>query len=128
MKEHHEKHYDHHPAPPEALQQRRLTPAQNKVREIRTKAIESLLADKELVTPDSLDAVLNTYENDLGPLNGAKVVAHAWVDPAYKARLLKDGTVAIAELGFGGLQGEHLVVIENTPSVHNVIVCTLCSC
>ncbi|MBI3301203.1 MAG: nitrile hydratase subunit alpha, partial [Deltaproteobacteria bacterium] len=88
----------------------------------------SLLTEKGLVTPDNLDAVINTYEHDLGPLNGARVVARAWLDPAYKERLLKDGTAAIAELGFGGLQGEHLVVVESTPSVHNVIVCTLCSC
>ena len=68
------------------------------------------------------------YENDIGPMNGAKVVARAWVDPAYKERLLKDGTAAIAELGFGGMQGEHMVVVENTSQVHNVVVCTLCSC
>jgi nitrile hydratase len=127
MNDQHDKEHDHHTAasgtPP-----RRLTPAQNKVREIRAKAIESLLTEKGLVTPESLDAVINAYENDLGPLNGAKVVARAWVDPAYKERLLKDGTAAIAELGFGGLQGEHLVVEESTSSVHNVVVCTLCSC
>lgn len=107
---------------------RRLTAAENKVREIRTKAIESLLLEKELVTPERLDAVIKTYESDLGPLNGAKVVAHAWVDPAYKERLLKDGAAAIAELGFTGLQGERLVVLENKPSVHNVVACVLCSC
>jgi nitrile hydratase len=107
---------------------RRLTRAENKVREIRTKAIESLLMDKGLVTSEQLDTVINAYENDIGPLNGARVVAHAWTDPAYKERLLLDGTAAIAELGFGGLQGERLVVVENTPTVHNVIVCTLCSC
>ncbi len=107
---------------------RRLTPAENKVREIRSKAIESLLLEKGLVTPERLDAVINTYERDIGPLNGAKVVARAWVDPAYKERLLKDGAAAIAELGFGGLQGERLVVVENTPQVHNVVACVLCSC
>ena len=107
---------------------RRLTAAENKVREIRTKAIESLLLEKELVTPERLDAVIKTYENDLGPLKGAKVVAHAWVDPAYKERLLKDGTAAVAELGFTGLQGERLVVLENKPDVHNVVACVLCSC
>jgi nitrile hydratase len=105
-----------------------LTPAENRLREIRTKAIESLLLEKDLVTADSLDAVLNSYENDMGPLNGAKVVARAWTDPTYKERLLKDGTAAVAELGFGGLQGEHLVVVENTPAVHNVVACVLCSC
>jgi len=127
MNDQHNKEHDHHTAA-SAIPPRRLTPTQNKIREIRSKAIESLLTEKGLVTPDRLDAVINTYENDLGPLNGAKVVAHAWVDPAYKERLLKDGTAAIAELGFGGLQGERLVVVENTPSIHNVIVCTLCSC
>ena len=71
---------------------------------------------------------MSAYESDIGPLNGARVVARAWVDPEYKRRLLEDGTSAIAELGFGGLQGEHMVVVENTPSVHNVVVCTLCSC
>ncbi len=112
----------------EILPPRRLTPAENKVREIRTKAIESLLTDKGLVTPEQLDAVINAYENDIGPLNGARVVARAWTDPAYKERLVKDGTAAIAELRFGGVQGERLLVVENTPTVHNVIVCTLCSC
>lgn len=128
MNDQHGKEHDHPSGESEAPQQRRLTPAQNKVREIRTKAIESLLTDKGLVAPDRLDAVINAYENDIGPLNGAKVVARAWADPAYKERLLKNGTAAIAELGFSGLQGEHLVVVEDTPSVHNVIVCTLCSC
>ncbi len=127
MTDQHDKEHDHHTAA-SAIPPRRLTPAQNKVREIRAKAIESLLTEKGLVTPESLDAVINASANDLGPLNGAKVVARAWVDPAYKERLLKDGTAAIAELGFGGLQGEHLVVEESMPSVHNVVVCTLCSC
>lgn len=107
---------------------RRLTAAENKAREIRTKAIESLLLEKELATPERLDTVLKAYENDLGPLNGAKVVARAWVDPAYKERLLKDGTAAVAELGFTGLQGERLVVLENKPGAHNVVACVLCSC
>src|SRR5215510_11622683 len=127
MNDQHNKEHDHHTAA-SAIPPRRLTPTQNKVREIRSKVIESLLTEKGLVTPDRLDAVINTYENDLGPLNGAKVVAHAWVDPAYKERLLKDGTAAIAELGFTGLQGERLVVVENTADIHNVIVCRLCSC
>ena len=118
----------HHEAESVTTPPRQLTPAENRLREIRTKAIESILLEKGLVTPDSLDAVLNAYENDIGPLNGAQVVARAWVDPAYKERLLKDGTAAIAELGFGGLQGEHLVVVENTPSIHNVVACVLCSC
>ena len=118
----------HHDAESVTAPPRQLTPAENRLREIRTKAIEALLLEKDLVTADSLDAVLTAYENDIGPLNGAKVVARAWVDAAYKERLLKDGTVAIAELGFRGLQGEHLVVVENTPIVHNVVACVLCSC
>ena len=107
---------------------RRLTPAENKLREVRTKAIESLLLEKDLLTPERLDAVIKTYEDDLGPLNGVKVVARAWVDPAYKERLLKDGAAAVAELGFTGLQGERLVVLENKPGAHNVVACVLCSC
>jgi nitrile hydratase len=95
---------------------------------LRTKALESLLVEKGLISTDVIDTVIRTYEQDIGPLNGAKVVAHAWVDPAYKQRLLENGTAAIAELGFGGRQGVDMVVLENTPTVHNVVVCTLCSC
>ena len=105
----------HHPAP--------LSPV-----EARARALEELLTEKGIVQPDALDAVVAAYERDIGPMNGAKVVARAWVDPEYKRRLLADGTAAIAELGFGGPEGEHLVVVENTPTVHNVVVCTLCSC
>jgi nitrile hydratase len=94
----------------------------------RVNAIESLLVEKGLITSDVVDAVVETYERDVGPLNGAKVVARAWVDGAFRGRLLDDGTQAIGELGFGGAEGEHLVVLENTPDVHNVVVCTLCSC
>jgi nitrile hydratase subunit alpha len=94
----------------------------------RVTAIESLLVEKGLITSDVVDAVVETYERDVGPLNGAKVVARAWVDGAFRERLLDDGTQAIGELGFGGAEGEHLVVLENTPAVHNVVVCTLCSC
>ncbi len=96
--------------------------------ERRVTAIESLLVEKGLITSDVVDAVVETYERDVGPLNGAQVVARAWVDAAYRERLLDDGTQAIGELGFGGAEGEHLVVLENTPAVHNVVVCTLCSC
>jgi len=96
--------------------------------EHRVKAIESLLIEAGLVSTDALDAVVEKYEKEIGPRNGAKVVARAWVDPEYKKRLLENGTAAIAELGFTGLQGEHIVVVENTPKVHNVVVCTLCSC
>jgi nitrile hydratase len=95
---------------------------------LRAKAIESLLVEKGLIATDVIDRVVATYEKEVGPLNGAKVVARAWTDPEYRRRLLKNGTAAIAELGFGGLQGEHMMVVENTPSVHNVICCTLCSC
>ena len=94
----------------------------------RVTAIESLLVEKGLITSDVVDAVVETYVRDVGPLNGAKVVARAWVDGDYRERLLDDGTQAIGELGFGGAEGEHLVVLENTPAVHNVVVCTLCSC
>lgn len=95
---------------------------------LRVKALESLLVEKGLVDPAALDALIDTYEHKVGPRNGARVVARAWVDPAYKRRLLSDATAAIAELGFTGRQGEHLVVVENTPQVHNLVVCTLCSC
>jgi nitrile hydratase subunit alpha len=95
---------------------------------LRVAALESLLVEKGLVDPAALDALVETYEHRIGPRNGAKVVARAWVDPAYRARLLTDATAAIAELGFGGLQGEHMVAVENTPQVHNLVVCTLCSC
>ncbi|WP_434115595.1 nitrile hydratase subunit alpha [Paraburkholderia caffeinilytica] len=95
---------------------------------LRVKALESLLTEKGLVDPAALDELIDTYEHRIGPRNGAKVVAKAWADPAYKARLLADGTAAIAELGFTGVQGEDMLVVENTPSVHNVMVCTLCSC
>ena len=95
---------------------------------LRAKAIESLLVEKGLITADVIDRVVAMYEKEVGPLNGARVIARAWTDPAYKRRLLKDATAAIAELGFGGIQGEHMMVVENTPAVHNVICCTLCSC
>jgi nitrile hydratase len=95
---------------------------------IRVRAIEAILAEKGLVDPKAVDALVDTYENKIGPRNGAKVVARAWTDPEYKARLLTDATAAINEFGFSGLQGEDMVVVENTPAVHNLIVCTLCSC
>jgi nitrile hydratase len=95
---------------------------------LRVKALESLLVEKGLVDPQALDAIIETYEHQIGPHNGAQIVARAWVDPAYKERLLKDGTSAIAELGFGGPQGARIVVVENTEHVHNLVVCTLCSC
>ena len=95
---------------------------------LRVKSLESLLVDKGLIDRKALDALIDTYEHKIGPRNGARVVARAWVDPAYKERLTKDADAAIAELGYGGMQGEHMVVVENTPTVHNMIVCTLCSC
>ena len=95
---------------------------------LRTRALESLLVDKGLVDPGAVDEIIELFEKRIGPRNGAKVVAHAWADPAYKKRLLEDGSKAIAELGFTGLQGEDMFVLENTSSVHNVVVCTLCSC
>src|ERR1700733_4496033 len=95
---------------------------------LRVKALESLLVEKGLVDPAALDALVDTYEHKVGPRNGAKVVARAWIDGAYKKRLLADAAKAIAELGFLSTQGEHMVVVENTPQVHNMVVCTLCSC
>ncbi len=95
---------------------------------LRIKALESLLVEKGLVDPGAVDEIIDIFEKRIGPRNGAKVVAHAWADPAYKKQLLEDGSNAIAELGFTGLQGEDMVVLENTPKVHNVVVCTLCSC
>src|SRR5881398_840108 len=95
---------------------------------LRVKALESLLVEKGFVDPAALDVLIDTYEHKVGPRNGARVVARAWVDPAFKQRLLSNGTAAIAELGYGGSQGEDMVVVENTPQVHNLVVCTLCSC
>ena len=105
--------HDHHDRPDLAL---------------RVEALESLLQEKGLVDPAAVDAVIRVYEEDIGPLNGARVVARAWCDPQYEARLLENATAAIAELSFEGPQGEHRVVVKNTPAVHNVVVCTLCSC
>jgi nitrile hydratase subunit alpha len=96
--------------------------------DVRTRALEALLVEKGLVSTDALDAVVTAYESDIGPMNGAKVVVRAWTDPDYKKHLLDDGTTAIAEMGYSGAQGAEIVVLENTPTVHNVIVCTLCSC
>jgi nitrile hydratase len=95
---------------------------------LRVEAIESLLAEKCLINPATVDEIIRYYEQEVGPLNGAKVVARAWTDTAYKARLLSDPDAAIAELGFGGPEASRLVVVENRAKVHNVVVCTLCSC
>ena len=95
---------------------------------LRTEALEQLLTERGLIDPAAMDRLVSDYETNVGPLNGAKVVARAWTDPQYRQRLLEDGTAAIKELGFSGRQGEHIVVVENTPTTHNVVVCTLCSC
>jgi nitrile hydratase len=115
---HHHEHGDdghHHPLP--------LAPV-----EARVTAIEAVLTEHGLFDTAVLDEIVERFEHQLGPMNGAKVVARAWVDADYKQRLLTDGTPAIAELGFGGPEGDHMVVVENTPDVHNLVVCTLCSC
>jgi nitrile hydratase subunit alpha len=111
----HEAHGHHHPRPASAV-------------ELRARALEALLAERGLVSTDAIDAVVELYEHDVGPQNGARVVARAWADGGYRERLLADGTAAIAELGYGGAEGENMVVVANTPAVHNMIVCTLCSC
>jgi nitrile hydratase len=95
---------------------------------LKVKALEQLLVEKGIVEPAAIDRIVELYEKRIGPRNGARVVARAWVDPAYKSRLLSDATAAIAELGYSGSQGENMVVLENTPAVHNLVVCTLCSC
>jgi nitrile hydratase len=95
---------------------------------LRVKSLESLLVEKGLVDRKALDALIDTYEHKVGPRNGARVVARAWVDSAYKQRLLANADAALAELGYGGLQGEHMVAVENSAKVHNLVVCTLCSC
>ncbi|HTT86181.1 MAG TPA: nitrile hydratase subunit alpha [Acidimicrobiales bacterium] len=105
----------HHPLPTTAV-------------EDRVTALEALLVEKGILDPAAMDAVIEHYEHAVGPMNGAAVVARAWTDPDYRARLLADGTPAIAELGFAGPEGDHMVVVENTDAVHNVVVCTLCSC
>jgi nitrile hydratase len=121
--------HDHDHQAPASPYHRSDRPAeQDKALAERVARIESLLIAKGLVDKGALDRLIEIYEQDIGPMNGAKVVARAWLDPAYKQRLLNNATAAIAELGFGGLQGEHMVVVENTPQIHNVIVCTLCSC
>jgi nitrile hydratase subunit alpha len=96
--------------------------------ELRVRALETILTEKGYIDPAALDLLIETYETKVGPRNGARVVARAWTDPGYRSRLLSDATAAIAELGFTGRQGEHMVVVENTPQLHNMVVCTLCSC
>jgi len=96
--------------------------------ELRTEALEAILTDAGLVNADGLNGLINRFVNDVGPMNGASVVARAWTDPAFKEQLMADGTGAINEMGFSGPQGEHIVVVENSDELHNVVVCTLCSC
>lgn len=96
--------------------------------ELRVKALESLLVEKGLVNPDTLNTIIDTYEHKVGPRNGAHVVAKAWTDPEFKQALMTDATEAVASLGYCGRQGEHLMVVENTDDTHNLVVCTLCSC
>jgi nitrile hydratase len=95
---------------------------------VRVEALEALLVEKGLVDPELVDEVIEHYETNVGPLNGARVVARAWTEPAYRERLLADGTAAVAEMGYGGAEGHLLIAVPNTPDVHNVVVCTLCSC
>jgi nitrile hydratase subunit alpha len=116
VSEHHHDHdHDHHPEPPSDVEARAL-------------ALESLLLEKGLLTSEEVDRIISAYEHDIGPMLGARVVAHAWVDPAYRARLLADGPAAVAELGVSYPAETQLVVLENRPGVHNMVVCTLCSC
>jgi nitrile hydratase len=123
MSGHEHDHGHHHPDDPAHPHNAPLSDVQ-----LRVKALESLLTEKGLVDPAALDELIDTYETRVGPRNGARVVARAWVDPAFKQRLLADATAAIAEMGFIGRQGEDMVAVENTPQVHNLVVCTLCSC
>ncbi len=120
---------DHtHNAPPNPYLQPRRTEPETRALEERVAKLEQALTEKGIVSRDALDHIAALYENDIGPMNGARVVARAWTDPDYKRRLLENATDAIAELGYTGLQGEHVVVVENSASVHNIVVCTLCSC
>ena len=105
----------HHPIPPSPIER-------------RVAALEELLTERGYVPQGFIESFNQAYENDIGPMNGARVVARAWIDPEYRKRLLEDGTKAIAEFGFGGPEGHYMIVVENTPQVHNVVVCTLCSC
>jgi len=126
--DHDHEHHHHHHDDDDDVQEHREHGAPLSAVELRVRALESLLVDKGLVDPAALDQLIDTYETKVGPRNGAKIVARAWVDPAFKRRLLEDGTAAVAEHGFVGRQSEKLVVIENTRDVHNMVVCTLCSC
>ena len=126
--DHDHEHHHHHHDDDDDVQEHREHGAPLSAVELRVRALESLLVDKGLVDPAALDQLIDTYETKVGPRNGARIVARAWVDPNFKRRLLEDGTAAVAEHGFVGRQSEKLVVIENTRDVHNMVVCTLCSC
>jgi nitrile hydratase len=130
MSKHHDDHeHDHpHAAPPNPYHRKDRSIERDAELTERVAKLESLLIEKGIVARDALDRIVDIYENDLGPMNGAKVVARAWADADFRQRLLENATSTIGELGFGGLQGEHMVVVENTPRTHNVVVCTLCSC
>ncbi|MBI3757029.1 MAG: nitrile hydratase subunit alpha [Deltaproteobacteria bacterium] len=128
MSTEHDHDHSRHTAPPDPRLEKHLSAEQTQALEERVQKLEALLVAKGLVATPTLEKLAATYENDIGPMNGARVVAKAWTDPAYKQRLLTNATAAIGELGISGLQGEHMVVVENTPQVHNVVVCTLCSC
>ena len=117
-----------HSDPVSPYLEKRRNGEETKVLEERVAEIETLLIKKGIVTKESLDRMIEIYESDLGPMNGARVVAKAWIDNEFKSRLMENATDAIGELGYSGLQGEHMVVVENTDKVHNVVVCTLCSC
>ena len=123
-----DKHHHHHDAPPNPYHESERDEAKNKELSERVDKIEALLLEKGLVSKDGMEKLLEIYENDFGPMNGAQMVARAWVDEDYKKRLMEDATAAAAELGFGGMQGEHMVAVENTDKVHNLVTCTLCSC
>ena len=125
---HDHEHEHHHHHDDDDVQEHREHDAPLSEVELRVRALESLLVDKGLVEPAALDALIDTYETKVGPRNGARIVARAWVDGAFKRRLLEDGTAAVAEHGFVGRQSEKLVVVENTSQTHNMVVCTLCSC
>lgn len=120
--------HHHHDAPANPYHESARTEEKNKELSDKVEKIESLLLEKGLVSKDGLDKLVDIYENDLGPMNGARMVARAWVDAEYKKRLMENATVAAGELGFSGMQGEHMIAVENSAKVHNVVVCTLCSC
>ncbi len=117
-----------HGAPANPFLEKRRNAAETETLAARSRKLEDFLVSKGIVSKGALDKLVELYENDIGPMNGARVVARAWIDSDYKLRLMANATAAIEELGFGGMQGEHMIVVENSPGIHNVVVCTLCSC